>query len=102
MLCREIERELLPLAEEEGLAVIPFNPLAGGLLTGRYRRDDDPDKGRFSAELGQFGASYRARYWRDREFEKLEQLLSVAQASGEPLPERPQDRKSTRLNSSHT
>jgi len=86
LLFREIERELLPLAQEEGLAVIPFNPLAGGLLTGRYRRDDDPDKGRFSAELGQFGASYRARYWRDREFETLEQLLAVAQASGEPLP----------------
>src|SRR5258708_28092210 len=43
LLFREIERELLPLAREEGLAVIPFNPLAGGLLTGRYRRDDDPD-----------------------------------------------------------
>src|SRR5258708_7820139 len=86
LLFREIERELLPLAQEESLAVIPFNPLAGGLLTGRYRRDDDPDKGRFSAELGQFGASYRARYWRDREFETLEQLLAVAQASGEPLP----------------
>src|SRR6202521_1907448 len=67
LLFREIERELLPLAQEEGLAVIPFNPLAGGLLTGRYRRDDNPDKGRFSAELGQFGASYRARYWRGRE-----------------------------------
>ena len=53
LLFREIERELLPLAQEEGLAVISFNPLAGGLLTGRYRRDDEPDKGRFSAELGQ-------------------------------------------------
>ncbi|HMC90589.1 MAG TPA: aldo/keto reductase [Gemmataceae bacterium] len=85
LLFREIERELLPLAQEEGLAVIPFNPLAGGLLTGRYRRDDDPDKGRFSAELGQFGAAYRARYWREREFETLEQLLAIAKASGEPL-----------------
>ena len=85
LLFREIERELLPLAQEEGLAVIPFNPLAGGLLTGRYRRDDDPDKGRFSAELGQFGAMYRARYWREREFETLKQLLALAEASGEPL-----------------
>src|ERR1700674_1585836 len=67
LLFREVERELFPLAQEEGLAVIPFNPLAGGLLTGKYRRDDDPDKGRFSAELGQFGAMYRARYWRGRE-----------------------------------
>jgi 1-deoxyxylulose-5-phosphate synthase len=86
LLFREIERELLPLAQEEGLAVIPFNPLAGGLLTGRYRKDDDPDTGRFSAELGQFGAMYRARYWREREFETLEQLIAVARVSGEPLP----------------
>src|SRR6476660_7824652 len=40
LLFREIERELLPLAQEEGLAVIPFNPLAGGLLTGRYKHGD--------------------------------------------------------------
>ncbi|HBC42386.1 MAG TPA: aldo/keto reductase, partial [Pseudanabaena sp.] len=33
LLFRQIERELLPLAQEEGLAVIPYNPLAGGLLT---------------------------------------------------------------------
>src|ERR1700674_2923144 len=59
LLFREIERELLPLAQEENLAVIPFNPLAGGLLSGKYRQDDKPEKGRFSAEVGQFGASYR-------------------------------------------
>jgi 1-deoxyxylulose-5-phosphate synthase len=86
LLFREIERELLPLAQEEGLAVIPYNPLAGGLLTGRYRRDDDPDRGRFSAELGEFGAAYRARYWREREFDTLEQLRAIATASGQPLP----------------
>jgi aryl-alcohol dehydrogenase-like predicted oxidoreductase len=77
---------LLPLAREEGLAVIPFNPLAGGLLTGRYRKADDPDKGRFSPEMGSFGAMYKARYWRDREFETVEQLLTIARANGEPLP----------------
>jgi aryl-alcohol dehydrogenase-like predicted oxidoreductase len=38
LLFREIERELLPLVQEEGLGVIPYNPLAGGLLTGKYRR----------------------------------------------------------------
>jgi len=49
-------------------------------------RDDDPERGRFSAELSQFGAMYRACYWREREFETLEQLLAIAKASGEPLP----------------
>jgi 1-deoxyxylulose-5-phosphate synthase len=68
LLFREIERELLPLAQEENLAVIPFNPLAGGLLSGKYQLDEKPEKGRFSAEVGQFGAAYRARYWHQREF----------------------------------
>src|ERR1700692_684436 len=68
LLFRQIERELLPLAQEENLAVIPFNPLAGGLLSGKYRQDDKPEKGRFSAEVGQFGTAYRARYWHQRGF----------------------------------
>jgi aryl-alcohol dehydrogenase-like predicted oxidoreductase len=86
LLFREIERELLPLALEEDVAVIPFNPLAGGMLTGRYKKDDDPGKGRFSPEMGQFGAMYKARYWREREFETIEKLLALAKESGEPLP----------------
>lgn len=86
LLFREIEHELLPLALEEDVAVIPFNPLAGGMLTGRYKKDDDPDKGRFSPEMGQFGAMYKARYWREREFETVEKLLALARESGEPLP----------------
>src|SRR2546428_7509843 len=88
LLFREIERELLPLAQEEGLAVIPFNPLAGGLLTGRYRRDDEPDKGRFSAELGQFGASYRARYWRERGTANPQRRTVFPTVSGVPPPDR--------------
>jgi 1-deoxyxylulose-5-phosphate synthase len=55
LLFREVERELFPLAQEEGLAVIPFNPLAGGLLSGKYKHGATPEKGRFSAELGGFG-----------------------------------------------
>jgi aryl-alcohol dehydrogenase-like predicted oxidoreductase len=66
LLFREIERELLPLAQEENLAVIPYNPLAGGLLSEKYRQDEKPEKGRFSAEVGQFGTAYRARYWHQR------------------------------------
>ncbi|WP_213990421.1 aldo/keto reductase [Sodalis sp. dw_96] len=85
LLFREIERELLPLAREENLAVIPFNPLAGGLLTGRYRQDETPEQGRFSAEVGQFGAMYQARYWHQREFETIAKLQVAAGEIGEPL-----------------
>lgn len=78
LLFREIERELLPLAEEEGLAVIPFNPLAGGLLAGKYQGSLIPEKGRFSSEIGQFGEIYRHRYWHEREFHTIEMLRGVA------------------------
>ena len=85
LLFREIERELLPLAREENIAVIPFNPLAGGLLTGKHRHDAVPAKGRFSAEIGQFGAIYQARYWHEREFQTIEKLRELAGQFGEPL-----------------
>lgn len=85
LLFREIERELLPLAQEENLAVIPFNPLAGGLLSGRYQQDEKPETGRFSPEVGQFGAMYMARYWHQREFETIGKLRAVADEAGEPL-----------------
>ena len=85
LLFREIERELLPLAKEDGLAVISFNPLAGGLLSGRYKHSDKPDKGRFSAEVGQFGAMYQARYWHEREFATVEKIREVAEQERTPL-----------------
>jgi aryl-alcohol dehydrogenase-like predicted oxidoreductase len=86
LLFREVERELLPLAQEEGLAVIPYNPLAGGLLTGKYDHSNRPETGRFSTELGGFGQAYRARYWHEREFETVARILEIAQQHGTPIP----------------
>jgi len=82
LLFREVERELFPLAREEGLAVISFNPLAGGLLTGKYKLGDTPEKGRFSAELGGFGRAYHARYWHEREFETVAGVQEIAKQHG--------------------
>jgi 1-deoxyxylulose-5-phosphate synthase len=70
LLFRQIERELLPLAQEEGLGVIPYNPLAGGLLTGKHKGDGAPSDGRFT--LGAAGKMYQERYWHEREFETVE------------------------------
>src|ERR1700694_1953687 len=42
LLFREVERELFPLAQEESLAVIPYNPIAGGLLIGKYTHRETP------------------------------------------------------------
>ncbi len=85
LLFRQMERELLPLALEENLGVIPYNPLAGGLLTGKYRLDQKPVAGRFSAELGKFGAMYQDRYWHEREFVTIEKLQAIAKEAGQPL-----------------
>ncbi len=45
LITRDSERELLPLCESEGLAVIPWSPLGGGVLTGKYTKDNEFAKG---------------------------------------------------------
>ena len=85
LLFREVERELFPLAQEAGIAVIPYNPLAGGLLSGRYKHSDAPEKGRFSAELGGFGKLYHARYWHEREFESVGNVHEIAEQQKTPI-----------------
>jgi aryl-alcohol dehydrogenase-like predicted oxidoreductase len=81
LLFRQIERELLPLCEEERLAVIPYNPLAGGLLTGKHRRTAPPPEGsRFT--LGTAGKMYSERYWQEREFATVDAVAGLARQAG--------------------
>jgi aryl-alcohol dehydrogenase (NADP+) len=75
LLFRQIERELIPLCQEEGLATMIYNPLAGGLLTGRHDRSRTPPPGRFSVP------HYQDRYWHDREFDTVELLRREAAAA---------------------
>jgi 1-deoxyxylulose-5-phosphate synthase len=84
LLFREIERELLPLAAEEGLGVIPYNPLAGGLLTGKHRPGSAPTPGtRFT--LGTTAERYQDRYWNDRAFATVDALQRLASEAGVSL-----------------
>jgi aryl-alcohol dehydrogenase-like predicted oxidoreductase len=81
LLFREIERELLPLAREEGIAVIPYNPLAGGLLTGKHKPDTAPTQGtRFT--LGTAADTYQKRYWHEREFHTVSSVVAAANEAG--------------------
>jgi aryl-alcohol dehydrogenase (NADP+) len=81
LLFRQVERELLPLCEEEKLAVIPYNPLAGGLLTGKHRRTAPPPEGsRFT--LGTAGKMYSERYWQEREFATVDACVGLAHQAG--------------------
>ncbi len=84
LLYRAIERELLPLCRAENLAVIPYNPLAGGLLTGKHKRTaPPPTDGRFT--LGTAGDRYQDRYWHEAEFDAVEALMAVAEDVGVPM-----------------
>jgi aryl-alcohol dehydrogenase (NADP+) len=81
LLFRQIERDLLPLCAEEGIGVIPYNPLAGGFLTGKHQRSGPPEGGtRFA--LRSAGELYRDRYWHDDEFDTVEQLGALAEKAG--------------------
>jgi 1-deoxyxylulose-5-phosphate synthase len=84
LLFRQIEREMLPFCGEEGVGVIPYNPIAGGLLSGKYdRQAPPPDGSRFT--LGQAGSMYQSRYWHDREFDTVAELASLAEEAGVSL-----------------
>ena len=81
LLYREIETELLPLCRDEGLGVLVYNPLAGGFLSGKYKKGEAPREGtRFT--LGTAGERYRERYWQDAQFVAVEPLAKVAEARG--------------------
>jgi aryl-alcohol dehydrogenase (NADP+) len=76
LLFREIERELLPLCEEEGIGVIPYNPIAGGLLSGKHNPGTPPEGTRFT--LGTAGGRYQDRYWHEGMFQTVEAIRPIA------------------------
>jgi 1-deoxyxylulose-5-phosphate synthase len=85
LLFREFERELFPLCVEEGVAVIPYNPIAGGMLSGKHDRTKPPDEGtRFA--LGNAAQTYQDRYWHDNVFDTVDALVKLAGEAGIPLP----------------
>jgi len=83
LLFRENERELFPLCAEERIAVIPYNPLAGGLLTGKHRPGTPTEGTRFT--LGHAGARYQERYWQDAMFATVGEFQQIAEDAGIPM-----------------
>ncbi|ETS77410.1 hypothetical protein PFICI_11284 [Pestalotiopsis fici W106-1] len=84
---RSLEHELIPACRRYGLEVVVYNPLAGGILSGKYSANDTPAEGRFSNVNQLLGASYRKRYFRDSTFEALSIIEPVAKAHGLTLVE---------------
>jgi aryl-alcohol dehydrogenase (NADP+) len=83
LLFRQIERELLPLCGEEGIGVIPYNPIAGGMLSGKHRPGTPTEGTRFT--LGNAAGNYQGRYWHDTMFDTVEKLRPLADKAGIPL-----------------
>lgn len=83
LLYRANERDLFPMCQEVGIGVIPYNPLAGGLLTGKHRREQGAVEGRFT--LGNVGGMYQDRYWHDAEFDTVDALRPLAAEAGVSL-----------------
>lgn len=75
---RSIENEVLPYCAEKGIGVIPYNPLAGGVLTGKYKRGQPlPEATRLSDS-----EAYRERYLTDTMFDIVEDFVAAAEARG--------------------
>ncbi len=74
---REEEREMIPLCKDQGLAVLPWSPLARGFLTGKYTRGKAPDSARYRTD------KYMAeRFFRPEDFDVLERVEEVAKEKG--------------------
>jgi len=83
LLARGIEEEFLPFCKRFGVAVVPYNPLAGGLLTGKHARARGPIAGtRFDGNK-----LYLDRYWHDDYFAAVEELAAIAREAGKTLVE---------------
>jgi aryl-alcohol dehydrogenase-like predicted oxidoreductase len=85
LLARRIEEEYAEFAAVTGLTTVVYNPLGGGLLTGRHSFDSDPAEGRFGNS--RLASMYKQRYWNAAIFEAVQQLSVVADKAGMPLTE---------------
>jgi aryl-alcohol dehydrogenase-like predicted oxidoreductase len=81
LLERDAETEVLPACERFGLGVLPYFPLASGLLSGKYRRGEPPPEGTRLAAWGTRGASALS----ERNFDRIEKLEGWARARGRGL-----------------
>lgn len=74
---RQVEVEILPLAQAEQLSVIPYSPLGGGLLTGKYATQKRPEQGRLIENT-----MYGKRYGEEMYYEVAERFTAHAQEQG--------------------
>jgi aryl-alcohol dehydrogenase-like predicted oxidoreductase len=79
---RNAERDVAPALRHYGLGLLPYFPLAGGLLSGKYRQDAIPEGGRLSTPSG-----FTNRYFTDANWAVLEKLRTLCAERGRTLIE---------------
>lgn len=85
LVARRIEEEYLEFARTTGLLTMVYNPLGGGLLTGKHSFAESPTTGRFgSSKLAQM---YKQRYWDARLFAAVDTLKEISSGAGMTLIE---------------
>ena len=80
LLARGIEQEFLPMCKEFGISNAVYNPLAGGLLTGKHKQETFTPGTRFDNNK-----MYQDRYWHEQQFRAVEQLRKIAKDAGRSL-----------------
>ncbi|MGD0298134.1 MAG: aldo/keto reductase [Bryobacteraceae bacterium] len=80
LIARGIEQEYLPMSKRFGISNVVYNPLAGGLLTGKQRRDAPLPGTRFDNNR-----MYLDRYWHQSDFDAVDQLQRIAASAGRSL-----------------
>ena len=87
---RSPDAELIPALRRYGIQYVVYNPIAGGLFSGKYTTltaDSVPEEGRFSNTAARTGDMYRKRYFKDATFEALRLIEPAAKAKGLTLLE---------------
>ena len=79
---RNVEYEILPVCEEGGLGVIPWSPLGGGFLSGKYRRGEEPPEGSRISEAVESMEEYWDRRATERNWRVLDVVGEIAEATG--------------------
>src|SRR5215203_7392434 len=79
---RNIEREILPVCVEEGLGVIPWSPLGGGFLSGKYRRGEEPpEDSRIAGAPDEFEEAWTKRSV-ERNWRTLDVVGEISEETG--------------------
>ena len=85
MLYREIETEMVPACVANGVGIICYNPLAGGMLTAKYEGGGAPPDGTRFTLAGASGELYRKRYWQEETLDAVTRLANDVRSRGKSL-----------------